>query len=162
MTLVAYAIGLPAFVLVKALTPGFFARGDTATPVKVGFAIVLLNLVLNLALTPILAHVGIALATSVAAWVNVGVLGWLLVRRRVLVLDRRLRRVVPRLLLAAGAMALVLAVLELALFPLAGGWARLFALAFLVGAGMAAYFGAAHLLGGLDLREAARMLRRKR
>nr|WP_306768500.1 murein biosynthesis integral membrane protein MurJ [Roseomonas sp. AR75] len=162
MTLVAYAIGLPAFVLVKALTPGFFARGDTATPVKVGFGIVLLNLMLNLALTPILAHVGIALATSVAAWVNVGVLGWLLVRRRVLVLDRRLRRVVPRLLLAAGAMALVLAGLQLALFPLAGGWARLFALAFLVGTGMAAYFGAAHLVGGLDLREAARMLRRRR
>jgi putative peptidoglycan lipid II flippase len=160
--LLAYAIGLPAFVLVKALTPGFFARGDTATPVKVGCGIVLLNLVLNLALTPFLAHVGIALATSLAAWVNVLALGWLLMRRRRLVLDRRLRRVVPRLLLAAGAMALVLAGLQLALFPIAGGWARLAAMGFLVGAGMAAYFGAAHLLGGLDLREAARMLRRRR
>ncbi|PWS38526.1 murein biosynthesis integral membrane protein MurJ [Falsiroseomonas bella] len=160
--LVAYAVGLPAFVLVKALTPGFFARGDTATPVKVGFGIVALNLLLNLALTPFLAHVGIALATSIAAWVNVAVLGWLLLRRRKLVLDRRLRRAVPRLLLAAAAMAVVLAALEAALFPLASGWARLLALGFLVGAGMAAYFGAAHLLGGLDLREAARMLRRKR
>jgi putative peptidoglycan lipid II flippase len=160
--LVAYAVGLPAFVLVKALTPGFFARGDTATPVKVGFGIVALNLVLNLALTPWLAHVGIALATALAAWVNVGVLGWLLLRRRRLVMDRRLRRVVPRLLLASVAMALVLAGLEAALFPLASGWARLLALGFLVGAGMAAYFGAAHLLGGLDLREAMRLMRRRR
>jgi putative peptidoglycan lipid II flippase len=160
--LVAYAVGLPAFVLVKALTPGFFARGDTATPVKVGFGIVALNLVLNLALTPFLAHVGIALATSLAAWVNVVVLGWLLLRRRRLVLDRRIRRAVPRLLLAAVAMAVVLAGLQAALFPLASGWARLLALGFLVGAGLVAYFGAAHLLGGLDLREAARMLRRRR
>jgi putative peptidoglycan lipid II flippase len=159
--LVAYAIGLPAFVLVKALTPGFFARGDTATPVKVGFGIVALNLVLNLALTPLLAHVGIALATALAAWVNVALLGWLLLRRRRLVLDRRLRRAVPRLLLAAVAMAVVLAGLEAALFPLASGWARLLALGFLVGAGMATYFGAAQVLGGLDLREAARMLRRR-
>jgi putative peptidoglycan lipid II flippase len=148
-------------VLVKALTPGFFARGDTATPVKVGFGIVALNLVLNLALTPLLAHVGIALATALAAWVNVALLGWLLLRRRRLVLDRRLKRAVPRLLLAAVVMAGVLAALEAALFPLASGWARLLALGFLVGSGMAAYFGAAHVLGGLDLREAARMLRRR-
>ncbi len=160
--LVAYAVGLPAFVLVKTLTPGFFARGDTATPVKVGFAIVALNLVLNLALTPFLAHVGIALATSLAAWVNVAVLGWLLLRRRGLVLDRRLRRAVPRLFLAAGVMAAMLAVLELALFPVSGGWARLLAVGLLIGAGMLTYFGAAQLLGGLDLREAMRMLRRRR
>jgi putative peptidoglycan lipid II flippase len=160
--LVAYAVGLPAFVLVKALTPGFFARGDTATPVKVGIAIVLLNLLLNLALTPWLAHVGIALATSVAAWVNVAVLGWLLMRRRRLVLDRRLRRAVPRLLLASCAMAVALFGLEVALFPLSGGLARLLALGLVVGAGMATYFGVAHLVGGLDLREAARMLRRRR
>lgn len=160
--LVAYAVGLPAFVLVKALTPGFFARGDTATPVKVGLFVVVLNLVLNVALTPFLAHVGIALATSLAAWVNVAILARLLVRRRRLVLDRRLTRAMPRLLAAAVVMALVLTALSAALFPLAGGTARLAALALLVGTGLVAYFGTAHALGGLDLREALRMLRRRR
>jgi putative peptidoglycan lipid II flippase len=160
--LAAYAVGLPAFVLVKALTPGFFARGDTATPVKVGIFIVALNLALNLALTPFLGHVGIALATSLAAWVNVALLGWLLGRRRRLVLDRRLRRVVPRLLAAAVAMAAVLALLAAALFPLAGGFARLGALTLLVGAGLITFFGLAQAIGGLDLREAWRMLRRRR
>jgi len=160
--LVAYAAGLPAFVLVKALTPGFFARGDTATPVKVGLFVVALNLVLNLVLTRFFAHVGIALGTSVAAWTNVVVLGWLLMRRRRLVLDRRLRRAVPRLLLAALVMAVVLTGLQAALFPQANGWSRLAALAVLVGGGLATYFGVAQAIGGLDLRIALRELRRNR
>ncbi|MGG5810760.1 murein biosynthesis integral membrane protein MurJ [Falsiroseomonas sp. CW058] len=160
--LVAYAFGLPAFVLVKALTPGFFARGDTATPVKVGLGVVALNLALNLVLTRHLSHVGIALATSVASWCNVAALAWLLMRRGRLVPDRRLRRAVPRLFGAAAVMAAVLLVLQAAIFPLAGGAARLAALALLVGAGLVAYFGAAQLLGGLDLREALRMMRRRK
>ncbi|WP_372622574.1 murein biosynthesis integral membrane protein MurJ [Falsiroseomonas sp.] len=159
--LVAYALGLPAFVLVKTLTPGFFARGDTATPVKVGLFVVALNLALNLALTPFLGHAGIALATAVAAWVNVLVLGRLLMRRRRLVLDRRLLRAVPRLLGAAAVMSALLLALEAALFPTVGAW-RYSGLALLVAAGLVAYFGAAQLLGGMDLREALRMLRRRR
>ena len=161
--LVAYAFGLPAFVLVKALTPGFFARGDTATPVRIGLAVVALNLVLNLVLSRYLSHVGIALATSLASWCNVLALGVLLMRRRRLVLDRRLQRAVPRLLVAAVVMALVLAGLEAAIFPLAGGIARFGGLAVLIGAGLVTYFGTAQALGGLDLREALRMMwRRKR
>jgi len=160
--LMAYALGLPAFVLVKALTPGFFARGDTATPVKVGLFIVALNLALNLALTPFMAHVGIALATALSAWVNVLALGWLLMGRRRLVLDRRLRRAIPRLLLAAALMGLVLAGLGAVLFPLVGSLARFGALALLVVAGLTTYFGAAQLIGGLDLREALRLMRRRK
>ncbi|NKC32433.1 murein biosynthesis integral membrane protein MurJ [Falsiroseomonas selenitidurans] len=159
--LVAGAIGLPAFVLVKALTPGFFARGDTATPVKVGILVVVLNLALNLALIPVLAHVGIALATSIAAWINVAILGALLVRRRQFRADRRLRRTVPRLLAAAVLMALLLWGLGALLFPVAGTLPRFAALAALILAGLVTYFGTAQLLGGLDLREALRMLRRR-
>jgi putative peptidoglycan lipid II flippase len=160
--LVAYAAGLPAFVLVKALTPGFFARGDTATPVKIGLGVVALNLVLNLTLTRYFSHVGIALGTSVAAWVNVIVLAALLMRRRRLVLDRRLRRTVPRLLVAAVVMSVVLLGLQAALFPIDGGWARLGALAVLILSGMAAYFGTAQVIGGLELREALGRLARRR
>lgn len=162
LALVAYAAGLPAFVLVKALTPGFFARGDTATPVKVAIGVVALNLGLNLALTPIFGHVGIALATSAASWANVLVLGTLLMRRRRLVLDRRLRRAVSRLAGAACVMAAVLLALEAAIFPLTGGLAQLAGLAVLVGAGLGVYFATAQLFGGLDLREARQMLRRRR
>ena len=79
--LAAYALGLPAYVLVKVFAPGFFARGDTGTPVRVGVAAVALNLVLTLLLTRWLSHVGVALATALSAWFNALMLGGMLVRR---------------------------------------------------------------------------------
>src|SRR5579863_1705408 len=69
--LAAYAAGLPAFVLVKVLAPGLFARRDTATPVKVAVAAMALNLGLTLLLMQFLAHVGVALALSAAGWLQV-------------------------------------------------------------------------------------------
>src|ERR1700759_5416746 len=80
-SLAAYAIGLPAFVLVKVLAPGFFARGDTSTPVKIGVTAVALNLAMNVAFMVPLQHIGPALATSLAAMFNVGWLAVVLVRR---------------------------------------------------------------------------------
>ncbi len=157
----AYAIGLPAYVLVKVFAPGFFARGDTATPVKVGIAVVLLNLALNLLLTRFLSHVGVALATAIAAWCNAAALGWLLARRGQLILDRRLRRRAPRLLLATAVMAAALAALQQAL-SLAPGVPRAAALAVLILGGAAVYFATAQALGALDLREVRGMLRRRR
>ncbi len=73
-SLIAYALGLPGFILVKVLAPGFFARQDTRTPVRFALASMVSNLVLNLALVLPLAHAGLALATSLAAYVNAGLL----------------------------------------------------------------------------------------
>lgn len=159
--LAAYAIGLPAYVLVKAFAPGFFARGDTATPVKIGAGAVAMNLALNLALTPFLAHVGIALSTSLAAWFNALALGAVLARRRHFLPDRQLRRRAPRLLAATAIMAGVLALLGALLFPAEGAW-RLVWLALLVGTGMVVYFGTAHALGGMNVRTFLAVLRRRR
>src|SRR4029077_11927476 len=72
--LAAYAVGLPAFVLVKVLAPGFFARQDTATPVKVAAMAVAANLLLTLGLMQFLAHVGVAIALSAAGWMQAIVL----------------------------------------------------------------------------------------
>ena len=74
LSLVAYASGLIGFVLVKVLAPGYFARQETRTPVRVGVIAMLVNVVLNLALVVPLRHVGLALATSLAAYVNAGLL----------------------------------------------------------------------------------------
>ena len=60
--LTAYAVGLPAYVLIRALTPGFFAREDTRTPVKIAVATMIANVALAVVLMQFLAHVGIALA----------------------------------------------------------------------------------------------------
>ncbi len=94
-SLAAYAVGLPAFVLVKVLAPGFFARGDTATPVKIGVAAVALNLALNVAFMVPLQHVGPALATSLAAIFNVGWLGVVLARQGHLRLDAQVTAAEP-------------------------------------------------------------------
>ena len=103
--LAAYAIGIPAYVLVKVLSTAFFARQDTATPVRIAVACTVLNVALSFALIWVIAHVGIALATGLTAWLNVGLLLAALRRRGLLDLDTRLGRRVPRLFLAGTGMA---------------------------------------------------------
>ena len=74
----AYTVGLGAFMLVKVLAPGFYAREDMRTPVRVGILAMVSNMVLNVALVlPLMTmfnmgHVGLALATSLSAWLNAG------------------------------------------------------------------------------------------
>ncbi|MCQ2740730.1 MAG: murein biosynthesis integral membrane protein MurJ [Alphaproteobacteria bacterium] len=67
---VVYAIGLPAYVLVKSLAPNFFARGDTKTPVKYSIIVLLTNLTFAVILMKPFGHVGIAAATTIAAFVS--------------------------------------------------------------------------------------------
>jgi len=73
-SLKAYSAGLLAFMLIKVLAPGYFARQDTKTPVKIGIFAMAANMVFNLALVFPLAHAGLALATSLSAWLNAGLL----------------------------------------------------------------------------------------
>ena len=149
--LAVYAAGLPAYILIKALVPGYFARGDTATPVKISVLALAVNLGLNLALMGPFLHVGIAAATAASAWLNAGLLGFVLKKRGFLEIDARLRRMLPRLVLASAAMAALLALAAPALtLPLAGGEAaRAAAVAALVVAGLSAFALLAYLTGAL-------------
>lgn len=90
--LVAYAAGLPAFVAIKVFQPSFYAREDTRTPMIQGGVSVAVNIAASLALFPFFGHVGIAAATSLAAWVNAVMLIAVLVRRGHFVHDRLLVR----------------------------------------------------------------------
>lgn len=80
LSLKAYCVGLLPFMLIKILAPGFYARKDTRTPVKIGIIAMAANMVLNLVLViPLhyywqIGHVGLALATSLAAFINAGLL----------------------------------------------------------------------------------------
>lgn len=105
--LFTFSFALPAYVLNKALTPGFFGRHDTATPVKIAAAAFVVNLAASLALIQVYGHVGIALASSVSAWLNAGTLAFILHRRGHIRPDARLKRRVPRLLLATAVMGAV-------------------------------------------------------
>ena len=73
-TLAAYAIGLLPFVLIRSAVATFFARGDTATPVKAALIGVAVNIAFKIALMGPLAQVGLALATSIGAWINLGLI----------------------------------------------------------------------------------------
>ncbi len=154
--LAAFSIGLPAYVLIKILAPGFFAREDTRTPVLIAAVCLIVNVLLVAALIGPLAHVGIALGTALANWVNALALGLLLHRRGDLKLDARLRRRLPRLALAAAAMGAALLLLQ----PSLAAWPPLLALPVLIAAGAVVFFAATHLLGGADLGEIKGQLRR--
>jgi putative peptidoglycan lipid II flippase len=103
--LFAFSMGLPAYVLNKALTPGFFGRGDTRTPVVASVVALLVNIAINIALMKPLGHVGIAVGTAVSAWLNAALLGIILYRRGYLRPDARLKRRLPRMVLASAVMA---------------------------------------------------------
>ncbi|HEX4856276.1 MAG TPA: murein biosynthesis integral membrane protein MurJ, partial [Limnobacter sp.] len=78
---VAYSLGLAGLVLVKILAPGFYARQDVRTPVKIGLLVVLVTQLLNLVFVPWLGHAGLPLSISAGALLNAVVLYWGLRRR---------------------------------------------------------------------------------
>ena len=165
--LIAYALGLPAYVLIKVLTPSFYAREDTRTPVKIAVGCVVANTALALALLKPLgafgiAHVGIAFATAASAWLNTATLAMVLYRRGHLAPDASLRRRAPRALAASLVMAAALWACLRPLAPwLSGGAAhRGAALAILVAVGLAVFGAAALLFGAADRAQMKRLLAR--
>lgn len=160
--LVAFAVGLPAFVLIKVLQPGFFAREDTRTPMWFAAVSVVVNIAGSLALFPTLEHVGIAIATSVAGWVNAGLLAYFLWRRRAFEIDAAARRRVPLILVSAILMGVALyfgAGAVDSLLQHDSGWVRTGGLAIIVSAGVVLFALAVQLTGAVDFRTA---LRRRR
>lgn len=152
MALVAYASGLPAYVIIKVLTPGFFARQNTKTPVKIAAFSLVLNTSLNLLLIGPLAHVGLALATSIAAWVNAAMLYYYLRRDDHFVVDDRLKsrlwRIITATLIMSGALFMLIPFLQNGFK--AGGFAQLQSLALLIFVGIIAYIGASLLFGAIN------------
>nr|WP_211114223.1 murein biosynthesis integral membrane protein MurJ [Azospirillum rugosum] len=164
-TLQAYAFGLPAFVVIRSLVNGFYARHDTATPVRIALAATVVNVALKLALMGPLAQVGLAVATSVSAWVNAGLLAWLLTRRGLFRADARLTRNLPRMALAAVAMGVALWAAQERLSPwltVHGLFERLAGLVLLGAAGMLVYAVMALLLGLVRRSDLGRIRRRRK
>ncbi|GAA0607703.1 murein biosynthesis integral membrane protein MurJ [Thalassospira tepidiphila] len=161
MALTVFAFGLPASVLVKVLAPGFFAREDTKTPIRIGISCMVLNIILIVVLMPWFGHLGIAAATSVSVWVNATSLGFILHRRGDLTFDARLARRIPRILVASALMGSAL------WFAIDAFWendalsiTRIITMAVIVTGGMAVYAIAAQLLGATSFSELKATLKR--
>jgi len=119
--LVMYCIGLPAFAAVGILTRTFYALGDTRTPVRASFIAVAVNVVLNLLLMRPLAHVGLALATSVTSIANLLQLGYAL-RLKLGPLDGRRIRATALRVLAASALGCAPLLVALQFVRIPRGW----------------------------------------
>lgn len=161
--LAAFSLGLPAYILVKVLTPGYYARSDTRTPVRYATISIAVNLILNLALIVPLQHIGPPLATAIAAWVNAALLYRTLRRRGDFVMDAQLARRVWRLAGAAVAMGAVMFFLNDLFAPYThGAWTiRTAAMLVLVGAGCLVYAAGCFVTGAVRIGDLKALIRRR-
>ena len=161
--LMAFSAGVPAYVLIKVLTPGFYARSDTRTPLRLALWAMLVNLIGNLILIWPLAHIGVGVATAISAWVNVALLWFTLRKRGHIAVDARLRQKAWRISLAAVSMGVALyfgnEIIEGQLGS--GLLRRITVLSIFVGAGGAVYALAIMLFGAYRLHELKSLFRRR-
>ncbi len=163
--LAIYGLGLPAFVLIKAFIPGFFAREDTRTPMIFAGISVAVNVSLALTLFPRLGASGIATAEIVAGWVNAVLLFGMLVWRGHWGRDIPLLTRIPRLVIAAAGMAVALHFalqwLSYEVSSAAPLIVRATTLCGLVAVAMVIYFAIAFGIGGANLGMIRRNMKRK-
>ena len=107
-TLSAYAFGLIPYVLIRSMTAPFFARGDTATPVKASLTAVAVNILFKIMLMGPLAQVGLAIGTAIGAWVNVGLMAFFAARAGIITLDERFKRSLTMLAVSGAVLAVAL------------------------------------------------------
>ena len=163
--LAVFGLGLPAFVMIKVFTPGYFAREDTRTPMLFAGVSVAVNVAVAITLFPRIAEMGIATAEAIAGWTNAGLLFLFLSRRGHFSADAALKRTLPRLVLAAALMGAALyggrILLAGAFRPATDLLTQTGALAALILGGGLIYLAAAQLSGAADVRKLARSLRRR-
>jgi putative peptidoglycan lipid II flippase len=157
-------LGLPAYVLVKVLTPGFYARKDVKTPVYIAMSILAGSVVANFALIPLLGIYSLPAVTSAGAWLNFLLLFAILAIRGHFRLPGWLVSRLARQFAAALLMGLVLYFLQHMLGDVfTGGFTeRAMGLALIVGTGAIVYFGTAWATGGIDRDDFRTLFRRAR
>lgn len=156
--------GLPAYVLIKVLTPGFYARKDMKTPVVVGVASLALGVLSNFVLVPLIGLAALPLSTALSAWVNCLVLYAYLHARGHYRLHGAVAFRVGRQLIAALAMGVVLWTMNGLLADIMNT-SKLFKLAglgALIGAGSLVYFGLGWLIGAINRDDVLVLLRRRK
>lgn len=153
-TLMAFAAGLPAFVLIKILAPNFYAHQDTKTPFKIATLCIFINLFFNLLLMVPLQYVGMALATSIAAWINVALMITALRKRGWLQFNPKLISEIAKIILTSAVMAVIAVTVagELQSWTHASEFMRFSALIIIVLSGIAAYLASAYACNSMHLR----------
>ncbi|HEY0113428.1 MAG TPA: murein biosynthesis integral membrane protein MurJ [Allosphingosinicella sp.] len=156
--------GLPAYVLIKVLTPGFYARKDMKMPVIIAATSLGIGVALNFVLIPVLGIAALALTTALSAWINALALYIFLRARGHFRIEGWLWSRLIRQLVAAAAMALALYLVREQLEPFFAGSAgrRLLGVAALVGTGGIVYFAVAWTIGAMNRDDLLILMRRKK
>jgi putative peptidoglycan lipid II flippase len=164
LVLATLVAGLPAYVLVKVLAPGFYARKDVKTPVLVGLAALAAGVAANFVLVPRLGLVALPLSTAGTAWLNALALYAFLHKRGHYRLHGPVAFRVARQLVAAAAMGATLWLLSGALAGFMDGskLATAIGLAAMMLAAVTVYFGLGWLIGAIDRADVMLLLRRKK
>lgn len=159
----ALVAGLPAYVIVKILNPGFFARSDTKTPVYTALISLIFNIILNVFIVRDYGIVGLAAATACSATLNCLLLYIVLHRRGWFHFSAQLGNRIFRQLIATAAMSALLWWMMQILLPNFSSdiLTRIASLILLVGGGMAVYFIIGYMVGALDKDRVNRLLRRR-
>jgi putative peptidoglycan lipid II flippase len=167
--LAIFALGLPSFVLIKVFSPAYFAREDTATPMRYAVISLTVNTLGSIALfflfrrLELMPHLGIAVATTLGGWLNAGLLYATLIRRGELALDARLRSALCAIVGSSAAMGAAVWLVSAYLgdmFATAAIVPRFTALAAVVGVGLLVYAAATLATGALEIRQLRTLLRR--
>ena len=156
--------GLPAYVMIKVLTPGFYARKDMKTPVVVALVALAIGIALNFALIPVIGITALATTTALSAWLNALVLYVILVRRGHFRFEPWLASRLIRQLIAAAAMAAALYGVRELLDGFFAGSAgeRLLGVGALVSVGGLVYFVVAWVIGAMNRDDILILLKRKK
>lgn len=156
--------GLPAYVLLKVLTPGFYARKDMKTPLYVAILMLIVGVGLNFALIPIIGIAALAFTTATTSWLNALALYFILRARGHFRIEPWLWGRIARQLLAGAAMGGALWLARSALTGWFAGSAgeRLVSVAALVAVGGAVYFAIAWMIGAMDKDDILLLLRRRK
>ncbi len=154
LALMAYATGLPAYILIKILTPAFHGRQDTKTPVILALIAFFVNISVNLALMSPLGHIGFALGTATASWVNAALLLIILMRRQHFFITPGTMRRIMGTLAASLVMGLGLYLAQSQIPPVLNPnfMERLMGLTMLIAGGALLFFVCAILFGAFRLR----------
>jgi putative peptidoglycan lipid II flippase len=153
--LMGLALGLPAYIMIKIFSSNFFSRQNTKTPVKYAIYSVIINFTLNVLLINKLQHVGLTLATAIAAWINAALLLITLRKEAYFELSVRMKSFLPRLLLAsAGTVAFIMLLKPFMMsFSPTVFMEKALCLLVLIGASVGSFIIIARLTGALDLKD---------
>lgn len=150
----ALSFGLPAFVMIKIFTPRYFAQYDTSTPVRISILCIISNIILSIVLIQFFSYVGVAIATTISAWLNVGLLYYFQHKRDIFKVEKQFFLKLKKIIFSCLLMSFTLFLFEyFILNKLATGtFLRLISFFGEIFLGMAIYFISSYYLKTLDLR----------